>query len=53
MEPFRQRWPDPVEDLRVRFDRLSPSLSVREVVAWTGLYLLVMGVVVVALELIA
>ena len=50
-DPFRGGWPDPVEDLRRRFDRLPPSFSVREVVAWTGLYLLLMGAVVVALEL--
>lgn len=50
-EPFRQRWGDPVEDLRRRFDRLPPSFSVREVAAWTGLFLLVMGAVVVVLEL--
>ena len=51
MEPFRGGWPEPVEDLRRRFDRLPPSLSVREVATWTGVYVLLMGAVVVALEL--
>jgi len=50
-EPFRGRWGEPVEDLRQRFDRLPPSFSAREVAAWTGLFLLVMGAVVVVLEL--
>ena len=52
MEPFRGGWPEPVEDLRRRFDRLPPSFSVREVAAWTGGFLLVMGAVVVGLELL-
>ena len=50
-EPFRGGWPEPVEDFRERFDPLPPSFSVREVAAWTGIFVLVMVAVVVALEL--
>lgn len=49
--PFRERWLEPGEDLRQRFGRLQPSLSLREVAVLTGLCLLAIGVVVVALEL--
>ena len=51
-EPFRERWPEPVEDLRRRFDRLPPSFSAREVAAWAGLYLLLTGAAVAAIELL-
>lgn len=50
-DPFRQPWLDPVDDLRERFGRLSPSFSLREVAAWTGLWLLVSVAVVGFLEL--
>lgn len=49
--PFRGPWPDPVDDLRQRFGRLPPSLSLREIAVWTGLCLLAMGAVVGLLEL--
>lgn len=49
--PFRERWLKPTADLRQRFDRLPPSLSLREVALLTVLCLLVMAAVVGGLEL--
>lgn len=50
-EPFRQSWPDPVDDFRERFGLLAPSFTPREVAVATALFLLVMLGVVVLLEL--
>lgn len=50
-EPFRQGWPDPIDDLRGRFGLLTPSFSPREVAVVTALFVLIMLGVVVVLEL--
>lgn len=49
-EPFRERWPEPADDLRDRFGRLLPSFSSRELATLLGRFLVVMVAVVVALE---
>lgn len=50
-EPFDQRWPEPVDDLRSRFGRLAPSFSPKEMAILFGLFLVLMAAVVSLLEL--